>query len=741
MKRFNRLIKYLVIITSLLVQIFFIAGCEDSFTPIVPRTLEPLLSVSIKGDPIIKEELVATTNPADATASYQWLMATEENGEYEEIPEATNKTFLLTEEYLTKFIRVKATGKGEYVGIVASTPLGPISKPNYYRIYTYKQNIDDDEYTLESNEIIEEKVGTEIIADYEDIEGFIPNLTHPNRVESGTVRRTNRFYLRLYYDRVAYNVNFETDGGTQYQPEEEIRYGSKIDNPDSDNPKKTGYTFRGWFEDSDFTTPWDFNSSVVTGETTLYSKWTPNTDTAYKVEHYRKELASNTFVLSRTDDSSGTTGELTSATPFDYIGFTAQPINQKSIAADGSTTVEVYYDRNEYTLAYEITGDFFAEELFSNEAYEYEAKVTAVEKPSQVGYVFEGWSNVPNTMPARDVVATGYYRPSGNTRYKVEHYRESVLGDTYTEFETETLTGTTGAKSVAVAKTYSGFSAQPFEQKDIAPDGSTIVRIYYNRNTYNLTYGIAGNFFADPLYEVVDYKFGASIVPLDKPMQLGYSFEGWSGIPATMPARDVTATGYYTANTDTAYKVEHYRQDLGADTYTLVATDTDIRSGTTAQLTDAVANDYEGFTAKGIKQKVIVGDGSTVVEIYYDRNEYTLTYAIEGSFFSDNSYATEIYEYEADVVATATPSRVGYTFVGWENVPNKMPASDVTATGYYTANTDTPYKVEHYLQDLGTNTYTLKDTDNLTGITGQSTSASIKSYTGFTDKPFWLLLM
>ena len=50
------------------------------------------------------------------------------------------------------------------------------------------------------------------------------------------------------------------------------------------------------------------------------------------------------------------------------------------------------------------------------------------------------------------------------------------------------------------------------------------------------------------------------------------------------------------------------------------------------------------------------------------------------------------------------------------------------------ANTDTPYKVNHYTKNLGTTTYTLNSTDNLTGTTGASITLADtkKTITGFT---------
>ena len=60
-----------------------------------------------------------------------------------------------------------------------------------------------------------------------------------------------------------------------------------------------------------------------------------------------------------------------------------------------------------------------------------------------------------------------------------------------------------------------------------------------------------------------------------------------------------------------------------------------------------------------------------------------------------------------------------------------MPAENVTITGSFTANGETPYKVEHYQQNLEDDGYTLAETENLTGETDTTATANPKTYTGF----------
>lgn len=86
-----------------------------------------LESVSISGTAQVGETLTAAVEPAGATASYQWLSATAQDGDYAEITDATNSTYELTASEGGKYIKVQATGTGEYGGTVKSTATGAVA--------------------------------------------------------------------------------------------------------------------------------------------------------------------------------------------------------------------------------------------------------------------------------------------------------------------------------------------------------------------------------------------------------------------------------------------------------------------------------------------------------------------------------------------------------------------------------------------------------------------------------------
>ena len=123
-----------------------------------------------------------------------------------------------------------------------------------------------------------------------------------------------------------------------------------------------------------------------------------------------------------------------------------------------------------------------------------------------------------------------------DTAYKVEHYKEKLDGS-YELAETENLTGTTGEKVTAKAKTpeeYKGFT-EDASNKDriaegtIAGDGSLTLKLYYTRNTYTIKFE---DYNGSILGEEKEYRYGQTIEVPEDPTRpedetYTYTFAGW----------------------------------------------------------------------------------------------------------------------------------------------------------------------------------------------------------------------
>ena len=68
-----------------------------------------------------------------------------------------------------------------------------------------------------------------------------------------------------------YTVSFDSKGGTDVPMQTELMYGDHVAEPEP--PTREGYVFVGWYHDPNCQYPFDFETTIVDGSTTLYALW------------------------------------------------------------------------------------------------------------------------------------------------------------------------------------------------------------------------------------------------------------------------------------------------------------------------------------------------------------------------------------------------------------------------------------------------------------------------------------
>ncbi len=166
------------------------------------------------------------------------------------------------------------------------------------------------------------------------------------------------------------------------------------------------------------------------------------------------------------------------------------------------------------------------------------AFVDEPDNPVKDGYSFIGWFIDErlttifdfSTMTAEvDITLFAKWSADSDTSYIIEHYLQDVSGNGYTKYETENVTGITDTTATAVEKEYIGFSENSnhvsrIVNGTIASDGSLVLRLYYDRNLYTVSFDCRDVGSADDVYEV---RYGATISAPTPPSGDGYSFLGW----------------------------------------------------------------------------------------------------------------------------------------------------------------------------------------------------------------------
>ncbi|HNX14265.1 MAG TPA: VWA domain-containing protein [Oscillospiraceae bacterium] len=546
-------------------------------------------------------------------------------------------------------------------------------------------------------------------------------------------------------------------------------------------PSLTGYTFNGW--NSTDVTPAGGKFTMPDKDVAFNGSWTPNGNTAYKVEHY-KQNTNGTYTLDVSENKTGTTGATAGYTQKSYTGYTYQPTlttstNNFIIAGDGSLVIKLYYALNTHSVSYQYTNTAPTGATAlpgTTLGVSYGSTVTVAGNATAQGYTFSGWASTQTTatagqtfpMPDQNVVFSGSWTPNANTAYTVEHYKQN-LGGSYslTPDDTDSLTGTTGTAAAFAAKTtYSGFTYAPALTSSnntvgsdfiIKGDGTLVIKLYYTRNSYLVSYQYTGSVPTDAtaLPTTIGASYGATVTVAANAAATGYTFGGWattdaivSGTTFAMPANSVLFTGSF-APTTVNYTVNYYLQKLDGSGYELQTADTATRTGLTGAPGFYAAKSYTGYTFKAATSNntdngifIIKADGSLVISVYYNVNIHNVSYSFTNTVPGASTLPATIgVSYGATVTVAGNATAPGYTFGGWASTQTTstagqtftMPDGDVAFAGGFTPNENTAYIVNYYTQNLDGINYTLAAFENKAGTTGTTGSYdTTKTFTGFT---------
>ena len=253
-----------------------------------------------------------------------------------------------------------------------------------------------------------------------------------------------------------------------------------------------------------------------------------------------------------------------------------------------------------------------------------------VASPAIVGYTPD--PDVVHVNASETTTYTVTYKPA-EVNFTVKHYQQNVSDDKYTLADTETKKGyTKSAVGEGLARTdYEGFYSLLYDTAmEIAADGSTVVEVYYDRYYYLMNFDLDGGYGVEPIYA----RYGAAVSVSD-PTKPGYTFNGWTpAIPATMPAQNTSYAANWEIGTS-GFTVVFWYENANDNGYSVAGTykPANVKPGTEQKSDDYKNQSFDGrdgthFTYNEDKAETVTvkGDGSTVLNVYYTRNTYTLTF-------------------------------------------------------------------------------------------------------------------
>ncbi len=269
--------------------------------------------------------------------------------------------------------------------------------------------------------------------------------------------------------------------------------------------------------------------------------------------------------------------------PGEDFGFSALYHYPESVAADGSTVFDYYFDRNYYIIKFDNNGGYGVEPIYAR----YDASFV-VTPPTRPGYVFQGWDEITTyefnvyanvggvetqvgtqTLTAAQYVDLGspsaytrnYTAPNGTVYTNATHRFVDSYGDGTADEGTSTshtFNGNIAARTVAYKALW-------------AVTNSNVNIIYWKENANDDGYSYWGS---DTVYAVSSSTVGGSTMKIYK--------NGDNYVTQTVPYTELPAS---------------------------------LKTG-----------DYNQFYYSHADSNVLVeGDGSSAVNVYYRRNVYSIT--------------------------------------------------------------------------------------------------------------------
>ena len=348
-----------------------------------------------------------------------------------------------------------------------------------------------------------------------------------------------------------------------------------------------------------------------------------------------------------------------------YPGFAALLYNTKAkVAADGSTVVEIYYDRNYYMMSFNLDGGYGVEPIYAR----YGASVK-VENPTKPGYTFSGWEpKVPVTVPAENTTYKAKWKVDDSVNYRVQYWQENANDDGFSyESSVQKKAAPGTVITAANDKNYTGFHYDHSDGATVAADGSSVVNVYYKRNTYTLTFKVNEGFIFDNWVTKAEFrniKYGADTSPWWNQAPSGYLWYTTSSgstfytAAPDMPNSNLTIYGKKSSGMSTI----HYYEK---------GTTTSIKPDLKVQISEWSFTDEDYIEIPGFKYDSNKVQGNNYY-LYYTRNSYKLDFNSANVIVRSNTIpydkALSSYYFEPSY-PTGILEEGGYVFAGWYTDP------------------------------------------------------------------------
>ena len=455
-------------------------------------------------------------------------------------------------------------------------------------------------------------------------------------------------------------------------------YGTAASLP---RPTKANYEFVGWYEDRALSRA--FDGRAVTENLFLFAKW-ERTVILYEVRFVDWDGTQIGAVQSVEQGKAAIVPADPRRTGYVFDGWSSDGY----LSVTGNLTVAATYVKQTYPVAFYLADDAEDPAFTQNVAYLERAAIP--QTPQKDGFLFAGWKwngydfDFSTTVDeAIDLVAAWTPKPADTftVRFWDGDDDGKVLLDTQTVEQ-----GKAATSPESPSRTGLRFVAWDVAFDEIASDLD--VHATYETATFTVTFRFYEGETARETEQTVAY--GAAATAPANFARTGYDFVAWDNAFNSV-TDDLTVTASYRKKTFIAsfYNGESLLTTVEAaygESYAIPETPQVAGYSFLGWYADAELSDAFDFTVAatasvsvyGRFEKIVV-DRYTVRFVDYNGNEISRQTVVSGN----------------SAIAPGNPSRVGYTFTGWDREFASVTA-DLTVTATYSINS---YSVKFYAED------------------------------------------
>ena len=367
------------------------------------------------------------------------------------------------------------------------------------------------------------------------------------------------------------------------------------------------------------------------------------TNVNYTVIHHKQNLDNDNYTEAERETKQGLTKSTVPEVAKSYEGFYALLYEKPAIAADGSTVVEVYYDRYYYLMNFDLDGGYGVEPIYAR----YGAPISGVGTPTKAGYTFQGWSlngsgatNLPDTMPAENRTYTAIWQADDTAKVTIAFWGENADDEKYSYLDYSAVVYMEPGKeftyspnnSLICALEEHGHSDSCYDisiltcTKEEHTHSESCYTCGQTEHTTHTTDCYAGVGNKQNVYTgVPDDPVDGQIVDHWYYGKLIYFSGSWYKYSGSLADGEIAPTTCHKHSANCSCSKTEHTHSVEDGCYKLTCTETE-HSHTSDCYMNGAGLDSNKWKFVRSDTVTVAANGSTVVNVYYDRVEYSVQF-------------------------------------------------------------------------------------------------------------------